>query len=281
MSIDNNSLLSSDLAYDSRRTAIQTSTHSRLRQLAFLMHIWVPVLVALALPEVVAQMFPQARPYTAGAWSLYLGVMLVYTGDRLVERGRVPKALQVPLWAVVAACLLVLGYFALRDPWRLLPVELALGVVSLIYGAAKASPALKTLMITATWWIGCVYLPYDLLGDPALHPELLLHPGAIGFALMIVPTSILCDFKDQESDARAGVRSVPVILGTRGAQWLCAAISASAFALCMWSGAWAAAVTAALMLAITPWLSLLRRPLAGPLVVDSLLAVPGLLLWLF
>jgi UbiA prenyltransferase family len=246
----------------------------------FLMHIWMPVLAVVALTKVVAQVFPHARYYPAGAWSLYLGVLLVYTGDRLAERGRVPRVLQAPLWGLVGACLVVMGYFALRDPGRLLPVEIALGVVSVIYGTAKNSPVLKTVMVTATWVLGCTFLPYDLLGDTQLHPELLLHPSVIGFAFMFVPSALLCDFKDQESDARAGVRSLPVILGARGAQCVSAASASLGLALSLYSGAWAAAATALLMLAVTPWLRLLRRPLLGPLVVDGLLAVPGLLLWL-
>jgi UbiA prenyltransferase family len=246
----------------------------------FLMHIWMPVLAVVALTKVIAEVFPHARYYPAGAWSLYLGVLLVYTGDRLAEPGRVPRVLQAPLWGLVAACVAVMGYLALRDPERLLPVEVALGVVSLVYGTAKNSPVLKTVMVTATWVLGCTFLPYDLLGDPRLHPELLLHPAVIGFAFMFVPSALLCDLKDQESDQRAGVRSLPVILGARGAQWVSAGCASLGLGLCLWSGAWAAAATALLMLAVTPWLRLLRRPLLGPLVVDSLLAVPGLLLWL-
>lgn len=248
------------------------------RAVVFLLHIWMPVLAVVALTKVMAQVFPGAVYYPAGAWSLYLGVLLVYTGDRLVERGRVPRALQATLWSVVAGCLVVMAYLALRDPGRLIPVEAALGVVSLIYSRAKSSPVLKTVMVTLTWWFGCAFLPYDLLGGHELHPELLLRPAVLGFAFMFVPSALLCDFKDQESDARAGVRSLPVMLGARGAQWVSAACAGLGFALSVWDGAWAGAATALLMLAVTPWLRLLRRPLLGPLVVDGLLAVPGLVL---
>ncbi|MET0284773.1 MAG: UbiA family prenyltransferase [Polyangiales bacterium] len=248
--------------------------------MVLLFHLWLPVLTAFSLSRVVAQTFPHAVFYPAGAWSLYLGVLVVYTGDRLVERGRVPKAMHKPLWAVIGAALLVMGYLALREPWRLLPVEAALGLISVAYGAIKGGPLLKTTMVTLTWWVGCTLLPFHLTGEPELHPELLFHPAVIGFAIMIAPSTLLCDFKDEESDRQAGVRSLPILLGPRGAQLVCAALATLGMIVAASASGWATAVTAFFMLAVTPFLRLLRRPLMGPLTVDSLLTLPGLYPWL-
>lgn len=248
--------------------------------MAVLFHLWLPVLTAYALSRAVAQTFPHAAFYPAGAWSLFLGVMVVYTGDRLVERGRVPRSMHKPLWALIGVALLVMGWLALREPWRLLPVEAALGLASVAYGGIKGGPLLKTLMVTLTWWLGCTLLPFNLTGDPELHFGLLFHPAVIGFAIMIAPSTLLCDFKDEESDRRAGVRSLPIMLGARGAQAVIAGLSALGMVIAAWFGAWATAVTALFMLLVTPWLGLLRRPLLGPLTVDSLLTLPGLWPWL-
>ncbi len=252
----------------------------QLPPMVVLFHLWLPVLTAFSLSRVVAETFPNAVYYPAGAWSLYLGVLVVYTGDRLVERGRVPESMHTFLWSVIGVALLVMGYFALLDPWRLLPVEAGLGLVSLAYGTIKGGPLIKTTGVVTTWWVGCTLLPYDLLGDHQLHPELLFYPAVIGFAIMIAPSTLLCDFKDEESDAKAGVRSLPIILGPRGAQLVCAVLATTGMVIAGLYGAWATAITAFLMLAVSPFLRLLRRPLAGPLTVDSLLTLPGLWPWL-
>jgi 4-hydroxybenzoate polyprenyltransferase len=248
--------------------------------MALLFHLWLPVLTAFSLSRAVAQVFPRAELYAPGAWSLYLGVLVVYTGDRLVEEGRVPRPYHRPLWAVIGLALLAMLYFALQAPMRLIPVEVGLGVVSVAYSRIKGSPLTKTLMVTTTWWIGCTLLPFDLMGDGRLHPELLFHPAAIGFAIMVAPSTLLCDFKDEASDARAGVRTLPILLGARGAQIVCAALALVGMGVSLWAGAWAVAVTALFMLLVTPWLGLLRRPLLGALTVDTLLTLPGLYPWL-
>jgi 4-hydroxybenzoate polyprenyltransferase len=134
--------------------------------------------------------------------------------------------------------------------------------------------------VTATWWVGCTLLPFDLTGAHALQPGLLVDPAVLGFALMLASATLLCDFKDEASDAAAGVRSLPVLLGARPAQVVCAALAALGMGVAVHAHAWASAVTSLLMLAVSPFLRLLRRPLLGPLMVDSLLTLPGLYPWL-
>jgi 4-hydroxybenzoate polyprenyltransferase len=241
-----------------------------------LFHLWLPVLTAFSLARTVAQVFPRATLFPAGAWTLCLGVLVAYTGDRLVEHGRIPPGLVRPLWGVVGVASLVVGGLALSEPVRILPVMLGLGVTTAAYSRIKRGPFTKTVLVTLCWWVGCTLLPFDLLGDGRLHPELLFHPAALGFAIMIAPSTLLCDFKDERADAAAGVQTLPILLGPRGAQLVIGTLALIGAALSFSAGAWAVGVTAALMLAVTPWLSLLRRPLLGPLLVDTLLTAPGL-----
>lgn len=251
------------------------------RAMGLLAHIWLPVLTTLSMARALCQVFPTAVVFPAGAWTLGLGVLSVYTADRLLEPGRLPVALSAPLWALCGLSCLSMVALAYLEPARLLPVDIALGSASLAYGRLKRSPVLKTLLVTATWWIGCTLLPFDLRGRARLEPLLLLHPAALGLSLSVAAGALLCDFKDAARDARAGVRSLPVLLGARRAQWVCAGLALSAVVACALAHAWALLCCAAAMLVLTPNLAWLERPLLGPLSVDGALALPGLWLWWF
>ncbi len=248
---------------------------TRLDLLTFI-HILLPSLISFSVSRGLASAYPQAIPYPEGAWTLYMGILFVYIGDRLLEKERVPPSLHKPLGVLAIVAVAIAGYLTWHAMARIAPLLVILGFFSLIYGSVKMVPFVKTALVVCTWWLGCTLLPYHLRGSPELDWSLLWTLPSIAFALLMASSALLYDFKDEEADARAGVRSLPLMLGARGAQWVCAGFAVCGMAIAAYAQAWAVAFMGLLLALVSPWLSLLRRPLAGPLTADLLFTLPGL-----
>lgn len=144
---------------------------------------------------------------------------------------------------------------------------LVLAVVALLYPLLARLPLGKTLAVAACWQGAAVLLPSGAGGSA------LVEPAAIGLFLTVAAASVLCDLKDRRADAAAGVRSLPVLAGRRGALGFAAAAALAAAAFAATAGSWplaGAGLGTALLAARPAWL---EHEIGGPLLVDGWLVV--------
>lgn len=238
--------------------------------------LWLPLLSMLGLSRAVAECFPAVHGSSVGTVALGCGVILVYTGERLVEPGRIAPPLQPWLWGVVALSIIGTLVCAALDPARLIPVDMLLGLCSVCYGLAKRIPVAKSVAVALAWSIGCILLPLEF--SFAAGVRALASPAALGLGLCVAAGTIMCDYKDVGADRMAGVRSAPVLLGVRSTMLLTGACSLAAIVCAYMAGGAALGVCALSLLLLSPQVRLLSRPCLGPAIVDGALAVPGL--WL-
>ena len=90
-------------------------------------------------------------------------------------------------------------------------------------------PVLKTLLITLVWSLTTVLLPVIQDEIPVFHKDvILLFAGRFFFVFAL---AIPFDIRDSESDARAGLRTLPVLIGNTASRIL-AYFSLLLFCLC-------------------------------------------------
>lgn len=244
--------------------------------LVLLLHLWTPVLSTLALAYGYGTAASVSNVSPAGIAALTAGVVLVYTVDRLLESGRIAASLHRTLWVVSGIAVLTSLLAVILEP-MILPVQAALGLCSIAYLPLKRVPAAKTVLVAATWWIGCTLLPFHTHDSVRAAAAGLMHPAAVSIGLSVAAGAIMCDYKDLDSDRAAGVTSLPLLVGSGGAMVITSGFSALAAALAFRAGATVLVATAALMFVLGLMPRLLRLPLWGPLIVDAALAVPGII----
>jgi len=205
---------------------------------------------------------------------LALGVFVVYTGDRLMEHGRLWGRTAWGLWGsvVIAAAWIAVRLAIAPALWSAVT---ALGALSLSYVALKRFAVLKTCMVGLTWTIGAAVLAQA----PQPGWQALGNPAALALLLTVCAGAVLCDLKDAERDRMASVHSLPVMVGERRALLVAAALALVGAALAASIQAWALMACAVAMMVLAGLPNVLRRPVTGPLVVDAALALPGALLF--
>ena len=220
-----------------------------------------------------------ARPLDDNGLALLLcGILAAYSLDRLqdgagiAERHGVLIALR---WGAAigvggAAALLVL--LPLRTA-MLVPV---LGAVVLAYSRLKAFPLLKTVLVPVVWTWSLIALPFQDGSWIGWHAW--TAPIAIPLTCLIASGCLLCDLKDVEGDREASVASLPVLMGVHGALVIAVALSAIGAAVAAAEhriGLSIGGVGLGLV-ALDP--EFLAHDVHGPLLVDVILTLPGLLI---
>ena len=189
----------------------------------------------------------------------------MYSGDRIRSHRQLPRWL-LPL-ATLTGCLGTIAC-AIAAPVLIAPLA-ALGVISLAYPLLKRIPALKAVIVGLSWCVAIALLPIH--GDWSI----LASPSSWAVALLVTAGVIACDLKDRDRDRDRGIKTLPVLLGMRGA--------CIAAALCATAGGSLAYVdqhgllvaTTVPMLVLTAIPTLLSRPLLGPISVDLALTLPS------
>jgi 4-hydroxybenzoate polyprenyltransferase len=103
-------------------------------------------------------------------------------------------------------------------------------------------------------------------------------PIALPLLLLIAAGCLLCDLKDEESDRVSGVRSLPALVGGAATIRVAIALAVSAAALAWMEHRTGIVVSAAALGAAATVPALLASDAAGPLLVDVILTLPGLLI---
>ncbi len=233
--------------------------------------VWLLGPLAVCCSTVVLVVHATGRPLSpAGVVLFAAGVVAAYAldfwADHPTRRGDAALTL-----AAVAS--LAGGVAAWWLPGWKIALAAVLGVGGLTYRRWKKWPLGKTVLVAGGWTAASVGFP--VLGNAS---DLLFPPfGAALFALFAA-NALLCDLKDGEADARAGVRSAVVLWGppvaARGAAAL--AFAGVLAARAVGRPGLAAAGLALTALAVFP--NTLAHPRLGPALADGALALPAVLI---
>ena len=215
---------------------------------------------------------------TAGLVLFLAGVGAAYSLDRLLDRPvcGYPQWLRLSLAAafVISASAGLVAVVWL--PIKTVAAVIIFAVASLLYRHLKSYPTAKTILVAVVWtWAGAA-LPINRPHWAAWDWWSL----SVSWPLVLLLSAgcILCDLKDAETDRRLGVRSLPVLLGMSGAILIASALALLGAALAWSEGRMGLFYSGALLLAVTQFRPLLSRPAIGPLLVDAILSLPGLLI---
>ena len=220
-----------------------------------------------------------ARPIDgAGLGLLCCGILVAYSLDRLVDISRAAESrwLRRVLSMAALVGMAIGAIFLARLPLRTGILVPALGIVVLAYPRLKSVPVLKTVLVATAWTWSLMALPFD---DASwLGWRVWLMPVAVPLTCLIASGCLLCDLKDVETDEHASVSSLPVLMGVRStvAAAVLLALVGAIVALAEGRVGLCIGGVALALAALRP--RLLARDVVGPLLVDVILTVPGLLI---
>jgi 4-hydroxybenzoate polyprenyltransferase len=242
-----------------------------------LLHYWWPIALGWSLTIVVQRATGRAAE-AYGTIALLSGIFAAYSLDRVVD----PDASEVRPWMtrLLGAAGIVSIVVCAGAAWRL-PVQTsalvpALGAVSFLYPRLKRLPFTKTLALPLIWTWAAIALPFN--DGSWLGWHAVLQPIAAPLLLLIAAGCLLCDMKDEDGDRRAGVRSLPAMLGGPATLRVAVAIAFVAAGLAFREDRPGLVVSAA-ALGLATWSpALLASDAAGPLLVDVILTLPGILI---
>ena len=211
--------------------------------------------------------------------TLFLGgIGSAYSLDRLLDRSSISH----PRWVVLTLCAAlfvstVAGFAAaFMLPAKTLSAAIVFAAASLFYRRLKRYPVVKTILVAAIWtWAGAA-LPIE-------RPEWTAWDWwSIGASwplfLLLAAGCILCDFKDLELDRRQGIRSLPVMWGMTRAAAVAVVLALAAILVAFCEGRTGLCYCGILLIAAASHRSALSRPALGPLLVDAILSLPGVLI---
>lgn len=252
---------------------MRNSDRSALR----LLHYWWPLALGWSL-TVVVQRATGREADLYGIATLLSGIFAAYSLDRVLD----PPAARGQSWmtrmlvfAGVSSAI-VCGLAASRLPLRTAALVPALGAASLLYPSLKQIPITKTVALPAVWTWASIALPFN--DGSWLGWHAVLQPVALPLLLLIGAGCLLCDLKDEAGDRRAGVRSLPAMFGGTATVRVAVALAVASAAAALIEHRTGLAVGAAVLGAATFSPSLLATEAAGPLLVDVILTLPGILI---
>jgi len=255
-----------------------TQAVPRPRQAIALLHYWLPIAVGWSLALLAAHTTGQPLSFS-GTVLLMAGIGAAYSLDRLLDPpGEFP--LPTPLTRILlvgATCFTAAGLVAAwLAPGRLLPVALGCGIISLAYPRLKRLPMAKTIAVAFVWTWAALVLP---LGGEA-------SPGWIlGFVevapilfLLFASACLLCDLKDVTADRSSAVPSLPARLGIPATCVTAVLLALAATVLAVLEQRWGLILTGVALSVAAAFPRFLARPYAGPITIDALFLIPGILI---
>jgi 4-hydroxybenzoate polyprenyltransferase len=201
-----------------------------------------------------------------GATLFAAGVIAAYALDYWADHREqyLPRVLGLAVLATVAGLSTV--YWL---PFWKIVLAGVLGIFGLSYRRWKKLPLGKTILIAGSWTTASLCFPVQ-----GITLKVLLSPLGGVLAALFAAAAILCDMKDSEADARAGVGSAVVLWGCPTAIGLAVLLAGAGFlsALAIGRLGLAGAGLALALLAAFP--QTLSRPVLGPALVDGALTLP-------
>jgi 4-hydroxybenzoate polyprenyltransferase len=244
-----------------------------------LLHYWWPVVMGGSIVVVVHR--ATAKPIQwPGLALLCCGILVAYSLDRLVDVSAkaVPAGLPAALGIAASGGMAAGAIFLARLPVRTALLAPLLGLVVVAYPRLKSLPALKTVLVPGVWTWSLMALPFA--DGSWLGWRVWLTPVAVPLMCLIASGCLLCDLKDVDTDEQASVSSLPVLLGVHAtvAAAMLLALSGAIFALAEGRLGLVVAGLGLSLIAFRP--HLVARDVVGPLLVDAILTLPGVLILL-
>ncbi len=224
-------------------------------------------------------------PFAPWGLTLFLaGIGAAYTVDRLIDpaerrrdrlqQARMPRWLHRTLWSAALCFSGVTLLAALRMPRSLQTTAFILSAASLAYPLLKRLPLAKTAAIALAWTWASGSLPFPVSRiAPWWRLDL-----ALPLFLLVAANAILCDLKDREHDREDGIPAFPVLFGPRATCLAATGMLAASVALALSRGCLALAASGAALAIVAQFPQWLGHEIAGPLLADALLILPGLLI---
>jgi 4-hydroxybenzoate polyprenyltransferase len=247
-----------------------------------LLHYWWPMVLGWSLVQVVGRALGRA-PDASGLTALLAGVLAGYSLDRVLDPPRPVAMIPEPdermrrlLLGVGGLAAIVCGLAALRLPFGSAVAVPTLGAIALLYPRLKRQLPTKLLLLPTVWVLAVVALPFPD-GGPLFARRSLAQPVVAVLFLLVAAGCLLCDLKDERADAAASVPSLAVLVGGARAARIAAGLALLGAILAFAIDEPELAVGGALLAVVATRERLLAVDVLGPLLVDVLLSLPGIL----
>jgi hypothetical protein len=240
-----------------------------------LLHYWWPLALGWSVTTVV-QRATARTPDPTGLAMLLLGICAAYSLDRLLDAPPqqavwLTKALALAAVGAGTCCVLLL----LRLPLKTAALVPLFGVVVLLYPFIKRFPLSKAVAVPVIWTWSTIALPFH--DGSWFGWRSVMTPIAVPLFLLIAAGCLLCDLKDEERDRRSEVSSLPVLFGAQATTVVALALALGAAGLSLAEHRRGLAFSGVALCLAGLYPSLLARESVGPLLVDVILSLPGLL----
>jgi len=252
---------------------VQHTGKSALR----LLHYWWPLGVGWSYMMVV-QRATSLTPNRFGLAALLSGILAAYSLDRVVDPGSTLRRPVLDRLLTLTGCTaaFVCLMAALHLPIETASVIPVLGGTALVYSRLKRHAIVKTVLLPAVWIWAAFALPFN--DGSWLGWHVLLQPITAPLLLLNAAGCLLCDLKDEASDRREGVRSLAAVYGGSATIWTAAALSLAAAGLAIVEHRAGLVFSAAALGAAMTAPSVLAIDVIGPLMIDVILTLPGILI---
>jgi hypothetical protein len=246
------------------------------RDFLLMIHVWLPMALGWSLAMVFQNANGKAVSH-AGLALLLAGIGAAYSFDRVIDvpKGHLPAWLQpLLLCALVLSTgtICVLGTLGKIDSNSVLVVAILTGM-SLSYLGLKRLPFAKSTLLAICWTWACATLPFSAGGKNWLFLD-----ATPPLLLLISAGCVLCDLKDIREDQDAGVPTLPAILGIHFACLIATGLAFLAAILAFHHHLAGVGIGSLLLAAAAQFPRILVMRLTGPILVDSILIIPGLLI---
>lgn len=256
-----------------------TPMKKHLNAFLLLIHYWYPLIVGWS-TVLVIQRATQWPVSHAGKWIYLLGIFSAYSLDRLLDH----TEHEMPRWAQWSLGLAFVGSavvgvgLAFRLSVKTLSALVLFALVSILYRKAKPYPLMKTLLVAIVWVWAAVALPFE--NSHWFAWQFWKIAVSAPFILLMSAGCILCDLKDVESDTRSHINSLPVLIGVRSSLYVVAGLLLTAGMLSVHQGRLGLAFSSLILILLTPFPKFLSLKWVGPLMIDVVLSLPGVLIYL-
>jgi len=257
-------------------------TRERRRSpIALLLHCGLPPAVGWSLAKVMEK--ASGTPFsTLGIMLLLGGIGSAYTVDRLIDSPTLtlddsPTKLEEALRAVTLGFLCFTLFATLRAEVSLQVGALLLGVITLAYTKLKRLPFAKTVILAGAWTWACATLPFAGTENP---PRWWTLDVILPLLLLLAGNGILCDLKDRKHDCDDDVPTLPALIGPHRTCRIVTGILLLSVALSTGQGYPGIGLSGAALALAAQFPDLMEREIIGPLIADSILILPGALIYL-
>ena len=241
-----------------------------------LLHFWFPVALGWSIAQVVHR--ATGMPFYSNGLMLFLaGIWAAYSLDRLADASPaqsrfVRAALLFGLLASVILCAFSAAHLSIKT----LSAVAVFSFLALLYRRLKKYPLLKTLVVAVVWvWAG---VALSIANDRWFSWDWWTMSATLPLLLLIAAGCILCDLKDVKADEKDHIRSLPVLFGIRRTILIVTILAGVAAAIAASQNRFGLLLSSLILMFFAQYPAILAVEDVGPLLVDFILTLPGILI---